>query len=88
MGAGVLPRKFLFLVNPVCHDETLLPLSSQHQNHNDRGVKRKKMLFFFQMFVMQSAPHVHCLVCMCMRVHEGVCVRMCVWMCMCALEHV
>ena len=29
-------------------------------NHNDRGVKRKKMLFFFQMFIMQSAPHVHC----------------------------
>lgn len=59
------------------------------------GVSKEKILFFFQMFVMQSAPHMHCdsiiippLVCVCMRVHEGVCVRMCVWMCMCALEPV
>lgn len=60
MGTGVLPQKFLSLVSPVCHNETLLLYHHDTSNHNDRGVKRKNAVFFFQMFIMQSAPHVHC----------------------------
>lgn len=59
-------------------------------NHNERGVETKVLIF--QMFVMQSAPNVPCDSIISptsgVHEHEGVCVCMCVWMCMGALEPV